>query len=129
MPKSAAAVASEISDRKTKNKKVAKVDEKHITGGIADELTEEPATFKTGTPFDLVEGRPNVDFWGPLEAYGFVTTPTGEYAIPHGKILRMERRKEWDKKEGMEVVRSYPIYEAAPQELLDYIKTPVEATG
>ena len=130
MPKSAAAVAQEISDKKTKNKAKAEEAETVIPeGGIkVEEAPEVTAEVKSGTPFDLVEGRNMVDFFGPLTAYGFVTTPHGEYAIPHGQILRFIPKKEWDVKEGIEVTRMYPVYEAAPQELIDYI-TPAEVAS
>ena len=130
MPKSAAAIAQEISEKESKNKAASKDSEGVVTeGGIkVEEPVAEVREFATGTPFDLVEGRPMVDFYGPLSAYGFVQTPHGEYAIPHGKILRFVYRKEFDVKEGLEVTRAYPQYEAAPQELIDYI-TPVEAAG
>ena len=129
MPKSAAQIAKELSPKSSKNRKASIDESKDEIGGIEDD-TEVVAedTFAPGTPFDLVEGRPNVDFFGPLTAYGFVTTAHGEYAIPHGKILRFRDQKEWDKKTGMEVVRHYPMYEKAPQELLDYIE-PLEAAS
>jgi hypothetical protein len=122
MPKTAAAIAKEISGKTSKNRKAAADEVEDEIGGIEveEEAVEEEA-FRTGTPFDLVEGRPNVDFFGPLTAYGFVTTAHGEYAIEYGKILRFTAKKEWDKKTGQEVIRQYPVYEDAPQELIDYV--------
>ena len=129
MPKSAAQVASELSERETKNKKVAKADEEVITGGFTEEEVEEVAPVRQiGSPFDLVDGRPNIDYWGPFDRYTFVTTPHGEFAIPNGKILRFAYKTEWDKKEGIEVTRAYPNYEKAPQELIDYVQ-PVEVAS
>jgi hypothetical protein len=130
MPKSAAQVAKEISKKDSKNRKASAEEVKDEIGGIEDDVAviQPEREFATGTPFDLVEGRPNVDFYGPLTAYGFVTTPHGEYAIPNGKILRFDPRKEWDKKTGMEVVRNYPMYENAPQELINYIQPLEEAS-
>ena len=123
MSKSAAQIANDLSKRDSKNKKIAKVDEEVITGGLTDEVEEEVvAPTVAATPFDLVEGRPNVDFWGPFDTYNFVTTPHGEFGIPNGKLLRFEYRKEWDKKEGTEVMRAYPQYEDAPQALMDYVQ-------
>ena len=128
MPKSAAAVAQEISDKKTKNK--AKPEDTEIVvpeGGIkVDEKTPDKE-FSTGTPFDLVEGRHMVDFYGPLVEYGFVTTPHGEYGIPYGKILRLTPKLVYDRKEGTEVTKMIASYEDAPQKLIDYI-TPVEVS-
>ncbi len=131
MPKSAAAIAQEISKKDSKNKAEVKDPEAVVVeGGIAvDETPVVPKIpFATGTPFDLVEGRNMIDYYGPLSAYGFVTTPHGEYAIPYGQILRFIFKKEFDIKEGIEVTRAYPTYEDAPQELIDYI-TPAEEAG
>lgn len=132
MAKSAAAIAKELSDKKSKNRATsAKAEDEQILGGIEDDPTpevEETGYARMGNPFDLVPGRPMVDFWGPLSAYGFVTTVHGEYAIPVGKILRFEYREEFDRKEGGMVTRAYPVYEDAPQELIDYVAEPAEAT-
>lgn len=134
MPKSAAATAKELSDRKSKNRAAKAVAEsEEIMGGIEDDtqVEEVPAGgyARMGNPFDLVSGRPMVDFWGPLSAYGFVTTVHGEYAIPVGKILRFEYREEFDRKEGQMVTRAHPVWEDAPQELIDYVAEPAEANA
>jgi hypothetical protein len=130
MPKTAAAIAKELSPKTSKNRKATIDEQTDEIGGIEVETeVVEENTFATGTPFDLVEGRPNVDFYGPLTAYGFVTTSHGEYAIPAGQILRFQAKKEWDKKTGMEVIRNYPVYEKAPQELVDYIMPVEEAVA
>lgn len=124
MAKSAAKMAAELSEKKSANKAEAEAEvEAETMGGIDDPMPEaeaKPAGF-TGTPFDLVEGKPNVDFFGPLEGYQFVQTNFGEYAIPQGKILRFEAREEWDAKQGRPIVRQYPVYEDAPAELLAYV--------
>jgi len=125
MAKSAAQIAEDLSSKKSHNKNEPAVVEADETGGIhEDDEVEVPPTVMVGgigSPFDLVEGRPMIDFFGPLDAYGFVTTRHGEYAIPYGKILRFEYRKEFDKKEGREVIRPYPVYEDAPAELVAYV--------
>jgi hypothetical protein len=122
--KSAAKVATDIANRKSKNKVTTTAEvEVEKSGGIVTD--EQPAQAQpamvTGTPFDLVDGRMNVDYFGPLTAYGFVQTAHGEYAIPQGKIMRFDFRVEWDRKEGVEVTRAYPTYEDAPEELIEYV--------
>ena len=132
MPKSAAAVAKEMSDKKSKNRAASAVAEsEEILGGLEDDtvVEEAPEPVRMGNPFDLVQGRPMVDFWGPMSSYGFVTTVHGEFAIPHGQIMRFEYREEFDRKEGVMVTRAYPKYEAAPQELIDYVAEPAEANS
>ena len=130
MPKTAAAIAKELSPKTSKNRKAAADEVQDEIGGIeVEEEVAEVEPFRTGTPFDLVEGRPNVDFFGPLTAYGFVTTAHGEYSISPGMILRFVARTEWDKKTGQEVVRQYPVYETAPQALIDYVMTSLEVAS
>lgn len=134
MAKNAAQVAQEISGRKSSNKTKKRVEEQdEIVGGIDSEapnpvvsIGDEPV--KTGTPYDLVEGRPNIDYWGPLPGYQFVQTNHGEYAIPNGKILRFSYKEQWDPKIGEMVTRAYPTYENAPQELINYV-LPAEAAS
>ena len=127
MAKNAAQVAQEISGRNSKNKSKKTVEEQdEIVGGIEDDTPTNPVISiadgaKTGTPYDLVEGRPNIDYWGPLPGYQFVQTNHGEFAVPNGKILRFDYREEWDPKVGATVTRAYPMYEKAPQELIDYV--------
>lgn len=121
---SAAKIAKDLSTHSSANRESGAVSsEPEEMGGIVDEgavaVDDRPA--KTGTPFDKIPGRPNVDFWGPFEVYSFVTTPHGEFAVPQGRILRFEYRNEWDPKEGMNVVRAYPKYEDAPAELIAYV--------
>lgn len=128
MGKNAAQVAQEISGRKSQNKTKKRVEEQEeIVGGIEDETAPNPVVAildgdtKTGTPYDLVDGRPNIDYWGPLPGYQFVQTNHGEYAIPVGKILRFTYKDQWDPKLGETVTRAYPTYEDAPQALIDYV--------
>jgi hypothetical protein len=127
MAKSAAQVAQEISGRKSENKTKKRVEEQdEIVGGIDEQVATNPVITildegKTGTPYDLVEGRPNIDYWGPLPGYQFVNTNHGEYSITEGMILRFEYKEEWDPKVGQMVTRAYPKREKAPQELIDYV--------
>jgi hypothetical protein len=126
MPKNAAQVAQDLSGRKSENKTKKRVEEQtEVVGGIEDDPVVNPVISidgaKTGTPYDLVEGRPNIDYWGPLPGYQFVQTNHGEYAIPNGKILRFTYKEEWDPKAGTMVTRAYPKYEVAPQELINYV--------
>jgi hypothetical protein len=127
MGKSAAQVAQEISDRKSENKTKKRVEEQdEIVGGIDEKPPSNPVItildgVKTGTPYDLVEGRPNIDYWGPLPGYQFIQTQHGEYSITEGKILRFTYKEEWDPKAGTMVTRAKPQYEKAPQELIDYV--------
>lgn len=122
MGNTAADIAQGLSQHKAKDVQKEETPVDVAGGGIEVETPDPtPPEYVTGTPFDLVKGRPQVDFWGPLETYGFVTTPYGEYAIEPGKILRLTHREEFDTKEGRMVMRTFPVYEDAPQALLDYI--------
>jgi hypothetical protein len=127
MGKSAAQVAQDISGRKSENKTKKRVEEQdEVVGGIDEKVDANPVISileegKTGTPYDLVDGRPNIDYWGPLPGYQFVQTNHGEYSLSQGKILRFTYKEEWDPKAGQMVTRAYPKYEKAPQELIDYV--------
>ena len=127
MGKSAAQIAQELAAQK-KGTRNLHTDDVEVADDEVGGITEEapapvaPSRFLTGTPFDLVKGRPNVDYWGPFAAYHFVTTAHGEYAIPEGQIMRFEYRDEFDVKSQQVVTRAYPKYEDAPAELMDYIR-------
>ena len=122
MAKKAAQIAKDLSDHDSKNRQTGVVaTEADEVGGIQEPVVEPEPEMPVADPFSLVPGRPNIDYWGPYPQYMWVTTPSGEYAVPYGKLLRLEQRMVFDKKEGMEVMRTFPMYEDAPAELVEYV--------
>ena len=60
-----------------------------------------------------------VEEWGPYDDYRLVTTPTGENAVPWGKVLFFQPVEAFDKKAGRMVTKMLPFYrKATPEEMV-----------